>query len=198
MKHTAVYIRVSTADKQESGLDSQQSALVEYCQNHSITGYKIYADRQTGGNLDRPALKRMQSDIFRGRVSMVVCWKLDRLSRDLRDGINLLIDWLERDIRVIAIQQNFDLSGAVGKMIMSLLLGISEMERQNIRENIIRGLEHARQRGVKLGGSQPRIFAHQIQELKDGGMNMTQIANELNCSRQALYKAMERENCVST
>ena len=191
MKQTAIYIRVSTF-KQETGLDSQQACILEYCKNHNISNYKIYKDRQTGGNLDRPALKRLQDDIFRGRVNTVIVWKLDRLSRSLKDGINLLCSWLEKDIRIIAISQNFDLTGAVGQMIMSLLLGISEMERQNIRENIVRGLHRAKQRGMKLGGSQPRIFVHQIQELKGQGMNMTQIANELNCSRQALYKVLNR------
>lgn len=196
MKHTAVYIRVSTL-KQETGLDSQQSVLVEYCKNHGISNYKVYKDRQTGGNLDRPSLKRLQDDIFRGRVNTVIVWKLDRISRSLKDGINLLCSWLERDIRVIAVSQNFDLTGAVGRMIMSLLLGIAEMERANIRENIVRGLNRARKRGIQLGGSEPQYNYSEITALKKQGMNVSQISRHLGCTRQTVYTALKQGQQLS-
>jgi DNA invertase Pin-like site-specific DNA recombinase len=196
MKHTAVYIRVSTL-KQETGLDSQQSALEEYCKNHGISNYKVYKDRLTGGNLDRPALQRLQDDIFRGRVDTVVVWKLDRLSRSLKDGINLLCSWLEKDIRIIAISQNFDLSGAVGKMIMSLLLGIAEMERANIRENIVRGLHRAKQKGIQLGGSDPQYNYSEITALKNQGMSVSQISRHLGCTRQTVYTALKQGQQLS-
>ncbi len=196
MKYTAIYVRVSTL-KQGSGLDSQEASILEYCRNHGITNYKVYEDRQTGSNLDRPSLKKLQNDIFRGRVDTVVVWKLDRLSRSLKDGINLLVDWLEQDIRVIAIAQNFDLSGAVGRMIMSLLLGIAEMERQNIRENIVRGLQRARQKGVLLGGSVPQYNYDEIISLKSQGMSVSGIARHLNCSRQTVYTALKQTKQLS-
>lgn len=196
MKQTAIYIRVSTM-KQYKGLDSQQACILEYCRNHGISNYKIYKDRQTGGNLDRPALKRLQDDIFRGRVNTVIVWKLDRLSRSLKDGINLLCSWLEKDIRIIAISQNFDLTGAVGQMIMSLLLGIAEMERQNIKENIVRGLHRAKQRGIQLGGSEPQYDYNQIVTLKGRGMNVSQIARHLGCARQTVYTAL-KQGCQLT
>ena len=94
-----------------------------------------------------------------GKVGTVICWKLDRISRSLRDGINLLVDWLDRDVRVIAVSQQFDFNGGVGKLIASVLLGIAEMERINIRENIIRGMKATKARGVKIGGKPVMIFA---------------------------------------
>ena len=191
MKHTAVYIRVSTL-KQESGLDSQEASLLEYCRNHSITNYKIYKDRQTGGNLDRPSLKQLQDDIFKGRVSTVVCWKIDRLTRNLRDGVNLLTDWLEKDIRIIAIQQNFDLTGVIGKMIMSLLLGLAEAELMNIRTNISRGIKRAQDKGIKIGGSEPQYDYSHITALRSQGMNVSQISRHLGCARQTVYYALKQ------
>ncbi|MHC4131280.1 MAG: recombinase family protein [Planctomycetota bacterium] len=192
-KSVALYVRVSTLDKQIKGLKSQEQALLEYCKNHSLTSIKIYRDKMSGGKIERPQLKKLQKDIFMGKISTVVVWKLDRLSRSLKDGINLLVDWLDSGIRVVAVAQQFDLSNAVGKLIASVLLGIAEMERQNIRENIIRGIRAAQERGVKIGGSQPRIFPRQIEELKAQGYNMTQIAEKLNCTRQALYKVLKRQ-----
>lgn len=146
----------------------------------------------TGGKIDRPQLKKLQKDIFMGKVGKVICWKLDRISRSLKDGINLLVDWLDRDVRVIAVSQQFDLSNAVGKLIASVLLGIAEMERVNIKENIVRGMKAAKARGVKIGGKEPKLFADDILRLKEQGMKMTDIAKELNCSRQALYLVLSR------
>jgi DNA invertase Pin-like site-specific DNA recombinase len=127
-----------------------------------------------------------------GKIDTVIVWKLDRLSRSLKDGINLLVDFLDKKVRVIAVSQQFDFSGSVGKLIASVLLGIAEMERQNIRENIIRGMNNAKQKGIKIGGKEPRLFANKIVELKGQGLKMTAIAKIMNCSRQALYLALKR------
>lgn len=191
-KAVGLYIRVSTLDKQIKGMMSQEQALLEYCKNHALTNIKIYRDKMSGGKINRPQLNKLQKDIFMGKISTVICWKLDRLSRSLKDGINLLVDWLDRDVRVIAVSQQFDLSNAVGKLIASVLLGIAEMERVNIKENIVRGMKAAKARGVKIGGKEAKIFAEDILRLKEQGLKMTEIAKELGCSRQALYLALGR------
>jgi DNA invertase Pin-like site-specific DNA recombinase len=197
-KAVALYVRVSTVDKQTKGLRSQEDALREYCKNHNLTNIKIYKDKMTGSKINRPQLQKLQQDIFLGKISAVICWKLDRLSRSLKDGINLLVDWLDRDIRVIAVSQQFDFNGSVGKLIASVLLGIAEMERQNIRENIVRGMNNAKKQGKKIGGKKPKLFANDIQKLKRQGLNMTEIAKQLGVSRQACYLALKRMKKVVT
>jgi DNA invertase Pin-like site-specific DNA recombinase len=196
-KDVALYIRVSTADKQTKGLQSQEQALKAYCKNHNISNIRVYRDKMTGGKIVRPQLQKLQQDIFLGQISTVICWKLDRLSRSLKDGINLLVDWLDRDVRVIAVCQQFDFNGAVGKLIASVLLGIAEMERQNIRENIIRGMQTAKKNGVKIGGRKPKLFAADIKQLKKEGLNVSQIAKQLSCSRQAVYLALKRSQSAA-
>ena len=191
-KAVGLYVRVSTVDKQIKGLMSQEVALKEYCKNHSLTNIRIYKDKMTGSKINRPQLQKLQQDIFLGKISTVICWKLDRLSRSLKDGINLLVDWLDRDIRVIAVSQQFDFNGGVGKLIASVLLGIAEMERQNIRENIIRGMNNAKKNGKKIGGRKPKLFKRDILNLKEQGLNMSQIAKKLGVSRQACYLALRR------
>lgn len=191
-KAVGLYLRVSTLDKQTKGLQSQESALQEYCRNHNLTKIKIYKDKMSGGKIDRPQLQKLQQDIFLGKISTVICWKLDRLSRSLKDGIILLSDFLERDVRVISVSQQFDFSGSVGKLIASVLLGIAEMERENIRENIVRGMQTARKNGKKIGGREPKLFAKDIHKLKEQGLNMSQIAKQLGVSRQACYLALKR------
>ena len=193
-KYTALYVRVSTVDKQLKGVRSQEDALIDYCKNHNITKTIIYKDMVTGGTLERPALKQLKQDIFIGKIGTVIVWKLDRLSRSLKDGINLLVSWLEKDIRVVSISQQFDFSGSVGQLVASVLLGIGQMERENICENIRRGIAVARKNGKRIGGSKPKIFADDILKLKKQGYRMTEIAEELNCSRQALYLALHRSS----
>lgn len=193
MKAIGLYVRVSTLDKQNKGLESQEDALKDYCRNHNLTNIRIYRDKMTGSRIDRPQLKKLQNDIFLGKISTVICWKLDRLSRSLKDGINLLVDWLDRDVRVIAVSQQFDFNGGVGKLIASVLLGIAEMERQNIRENIVRGMNNARKQGKKIGGKEPKLFADDIIKLKAQGLNMSQIAKQLGVTRQGCYLALKRK-----
>ena len=190
MKQTAVYMRVSTLD-QESGIQSQEKALKDYIISHNVQGVKWYRDRLSGATTNRPAFKKLQADIFAGKVDTVLSWKLDRLSRSMRDGINILCEWISRDIRVVAISQQLDFSGPIGQMIAGVLFAIGQMELENLRENTKRGLAAARARGVKLG-KRATIFADDIQKLKDEGLNMTEIAKKLGKTRQAVYAALKR------
>ena len=68
MKHTALYCRVSTANQDTR---SQREALKEYISGHRLKNLLWYRDKATGGNLDRPAFKRLQKDIFKGKVATV-------------------------------------------------------------------------------------------------------------------------------
>ena len=58
-------------------------------------------------------------------------WKLDRLSRNLRDGINVLADWCDKGLRVVSVTQQIDFNGATGKMLAAVLLGVAEMEQED-------------------------------------------------------------------
>jgi len=191
-KFTAIYVRVSTQDKQETGLASQKDALIDFCSNHGLSNVKIYEDRISGAKSDRPALSALKKSIFLGEVETVVVWKLDRLSRSLKDGIAILCDWLERGIRIISVANQFDFSGVVGRLIASVLFSISEMERENIRQNIKRGMETARKNGKKIGGRVATIDVDEIERLKDKGIKMSEIARSIGCSRQGLYTAIRR------
>jgi len=191
MKTTAIYVRVSTFD-QEKGILSQEKALKDYVKAQGMENIKWYRDRLSGASLERPAFERLQKDVFNGKVGAVVCWKLDRLSRSLQDGINVLCDWCRRGIRIVAVSQQLDFNGTVGQLIASVLFAVAQMERQNISENTKRGIAAARERGVKLG-KRPKLFARDIIPLQKKGMTIAQIAEKLGKSRQAIYDALNRE-----
>lgn len=192
MKKVAVYCRVSTYD-QEKGLKSQEKALMDYCSNHDFGNLIWYKDKTTGSKIDRPAFNKLQKAIFDGKVDTVVVWKLDRLSRSLKDGINTLTDWLKKGVRIIATTQQLDFSGAVGQLIASVLFAVAAMERENLRENTKRGIAAARSRGVKLG-KRPKLFAKDIVPLLQDGFSITRVSKKLGKTRQAIYDALKREN----
>jgi len=127
----AAYIRVSTVDQNTY---AQQREVSSWLGGNGYSAIQWFEDKASGNDLSRPDFKRLQQEIFHGRVDGVVVWKLDRLTRDLCDGINVLADWCEKGMRVVSVTQQIDLTGGVGRMIAAVLLGVAEMERESIRE----------------------------------------------------------------
>lgn len=191
MPKVAAYIRTSL-EQQGHGLDSQERSIKEYLANHGMEA-KFYRDELSGGTTSRPAFQRLQADVFKGRVQVVVCWKLDRISRSLKDGINILSGWLEKDVRVVAVAQQLDFTGPVGQLVSAVLFALAALERENIRENTRRGMAAAKARGVQLG-KRPRLFAKDIVPLIEDGMTLSAVARKLNVTRQGIHQAMKREN----
>jgi DNA invertase Pin-like site-specific DNA recombinase len=196
-KYVACYVRVSTVD-QEKGLDSQERALREYCANHGLTPVVWYKDRISGAADRRPAFDLLQKRVFEGRVHTICVWKLDRVSRKgLKDGVNILTGWLEKDIRVVSVTQQLDFSGQVGQMLAGILFALAAMERENLRENTRRGLAAAKARGVKLG-KHARVFAKDITPLLEAGQTVMEAAERFAVTRQAIYMALRREGVSIT
>lgn len=185
----AVYVRVSTLD-QAKGMASQEHAIESYLEGHGLEA-QWFKDRLSGKDLKRPQFEKLQKAIFDGKVDTVVVWKLDRLSRNQRDGINLLANWMEQGIRVIAVAQQIDLQSSTGKLISSLLFGLAELERETLRENTKRGLQAARKRGVKLGRP-VALKAKQVRPLLAKGLSVNAIAKKLRCSRTAVQTCMKQ------
>ena len=193
----AAYIRVSTLD-QGKGVKSQEKALRDYITDHSIQNVRWYCDMVSGATLERPAFQRLKQDIFKGEIGTVICWKLDRLSRSMKDGINLLSDWCDRGVRIISITQGLDFSGTVGRMIAAVLLAVAQMEREHICENIRRGQQAARAKGKRWGGSKKgrllsiaREQAAMVIKLHNQGEKTSQIAKTVNIDRSSAYRIVK-------
>ena len=93
-KKVACYVRVSTVGQNEAG---QRTEIRSWLKGNGIDPERVdwYIDKKSGDDLDRPAFEDLQKNVFAGSVSTVVVYKLDRLSRKLRDGINTLCDWCD-------------------------------------------------------------------------------------------------------
>ncbi len=125
---TAAYVRVSTTSQNEAG---QRAEVERWLSGNGINTKDVqwYVDKQSGDNLQRPAFEKLQQAVFAGEIGTVVVYKLDRLSRNLRDGINTLGKWCEQSIRVVSTSQQLDFNGTVGQLIASVLFAVAQMEK---------------------------------------------------------------------
>ena len=179
----AAYIRVSTY---QQNTDAQRAELEQWltANGHTKKSIKWFEDKETGKDLDRPGFAAMQKAIFAGKIKTVVVWKLDRLSRNQRDGINLLADLCDRGVRVVSVTQQLDLSGVAGRLVAGVLFAIGEMELENIRERQAAGIAAAKKRGV-YSGRKPgtkKASADRALELKQQGLLNREIANAMGIS----------------
>ena len=148
------YARVSKSDAQETA--PQLRALKEAgCK-------KLFEEAASGGRWDRPELHRLLDQVRAGDT--LVVWKLDRLSRSLKDLLTILerIDLIGAKFR--SLTEAIDTSGPAGRMLMQMLGAFAEFEREMIRERTRAGLREARTRGRVLG-RKPKITAGQKKEI---------------------------------
>src|SRR5215472_6807948 len=144
-----VYLRVSSPKGQKT--DSQRDELEAWLKRQRYKRVQWFEDRESATTMQRDAFQQLQAAIFAGQITTVIIWKLDRLARSLKEGVNVLADWCQRGVRVIAVTQQIDLSGPLGEMIASLLFGIAEIELQHSKERQAIGIALAKKCGVYTG-----------------------------------------------
>lgn len=184
-----IYVRVSAKDQKLAG---QEAELKRWLEAHTIPEASVrwYRDKETGKTLERPAFEQLQKDIFDGTIKTVVVWKLDRISRSLRDGINTLADWCERGLRVVSVTQQLDLSGPVGRLVAAVLFGLAEVELEYRRERQAMGIEVARAQGAYKGrkpGSTKGKPAR-ARQLQRQGLTSPEIAAALGVSQRTVWR----------
>lgn len=185
----ACYCRVSTRRQKN---DSQRAEIERWLSGNRVGKNHVtwFEDKETGKTLRRDAFERMQRAIFQGEVNTVIVWKLDRISRRQREGVNLLADWCERGVRVVVITQQIDLSGAVGRMVASVLFGLAEIELEYRRERQAAGITVAKQRGVyhgrRLGTT--KATPERARQLRQRGLKVSEIANALAVSNRTVLR----------
>jgi DNA invertase Pin-like site-specific DNA recombinase len=183
----AVYIRVSSPKGQKT--DSQRAEVEAWINRRRIKRARWFEDRDSATNLQRDAFKKLQDAIFAGEIDTVVVWKLDRLARNLKEGVNVLADWCQRDVRVIAIAQQIDLSGPVGNLIASLLFGIAEIELQHSKERQAIGIALAKKRGVYTGRrlGTTKAMPARARALRKQKLTIPEIAQALGVKQRTVY-----------
>jgi DNA invertase Pin-like site-specific DNA recombinase len=189
----AAYIRVSTTGQNEAG---QRMEVERWLSGRGVQPEKVrwYLDKETGDTLERSGFEQLNRDLFDGKIGTVIVWKLDRLSRSLKDGLNVLSDWFQQGIRFVSVTQQMDFSGPTGKIIAAVLLGIAEMEQETRRERQRSGIEVAKSRGVYKGRTKGTFKSKPLRakQLRENGLTNSEIANSLGVSRMTVQRYLNQ------
>jgi site-specific DNA recombinase len=163
LRRCAIYTRKSTTmglDQEFNTLDAQREACEQYILTQAGAGWQALNARYddggfTGANLDRPAFSRLLADIDAGEVDLVVCYKIDRLSRSLLDFATVMKRLNDAGVSFVSVTQNFSTADAVGRMTLNLLATFAEFEREMIAERTRDKMAASRRRGQWTGGPVP-------------------------------------------
>jgi site-specific DNA recombinase len=156
----AIYTRKSTEeglDQDFNSLDAQRDAGAAYVRSQVGEGWSLlpaeYNDGgYTGANMERPALKRLIADIQAGTIDCVVVYKVDRLSRSLRDFAKLMDVFDKQGISFVSVTQQFNTTTSLGRLTLNILLSFAQFEREIISERTRDKQVAARKRGKWTGG----------------------------------------------
>jgi site-specific DNA recombinase len=159
----AIYTRKSTEhglDQEFNSLDAQREACEAYIKSQASQGWTVlpqhYDDpAYSGGNLDRPALKKLLRDIEHGKVDVVVVYKIDRLTRSLADFAKLVETFDARAISFVAVTQQFNTTTSMGRLTLNVLLSFAQFERELASERVRDKIAASRKKGKWTGGTVP-------------------------------------------
>ena len=145
-----LYPRVSGHEQEDNySIPEQIERMKKYCDAKDWMVYKIYTDSvYSGSNMDRPGLQDMIKDCEKGKLDMVLVYKLDRLSRSQKDTLYLIEDVFEKNsVGFTSMTENFDTSTPFGKAILGVLAVFSQFEHSKIRERTMIGKDARAQEG---------------------------------------------------
>lgn len=159
----AVYCRVSTDEglgQEFNSLDAQRESGEAFVSSRKPDGWTCLSDHYddggySGGNLERPALKRLLVDIEAGLIDAIVCYKVDRLSRSLLD-FSRLIDVFDRHrVMFVSVTQPINTGDSSGRLMLNVLLSFAQFEREMIADRTRDKMGAARKKGKWTGGYPP-------------------------------------------
>lgn len=162
-KNCAIYTRKSSEEGLEQGfnsLDAQREACLAYIASQKAEGWRPVSDEYSdggfsGGNLDRPALKRLIEDIKAGKVQTIVVYKIDRLTRSLMDFAKLVEVFDAYGVTFVSVTQSFNTTTSMGRLTLNVLLSFAQFEREVAGERIRDKIAASKRKGMWMGGTVP-------------------------------------------
>ena len=163
MLRCAVYTRKSTEDGLEqefNSLDAQYEACAAYALSQRHEGWVLSRERYddggfSGGNMDRPGLKRLLADIEAGLIDIVLLYKIDRLTRNLSDFARIVDVLDRREASFVSITQAFNTTTSMGRLTLNMLLSFAQFEREVTGERIRDKIAASKRKGMWMGGPVP-------------------------------------------
>ncbi len=159
----AVYTRKSTdegLDQEYNSIDAQRDAGHAYITSQRAEGWTPVADDYddpafSGGNMERPALKRLMADIEAGKIDIVVIYKIDRLTRSLADFSKMVEVFERQGVSFVSVTQQFNTTTSMGRLMLNILLSFAQFEREVTGERIRDKIAASKRKGMWMGGVPP-------------------------------------------
>ncbi len=159
----AIYTRKSSEEGLEqefNSLHAQREACEAYVASQRSEGWVLVRDQYddggvSGGTLDRPGLKKLLGDIEEGLIDVVVCYKIDRLSRSLMDFSKLVEVFDRNSVTFVSVTQSFNTTTSMGRLTLNILLSFAQFEREVTAERIRDKVKASRMKGMWMGGFVP-------------------------------------------
>ncbi len=155
--YDAIYTRQSVERPDSISIESQ----LEFCRYETHGGpYKEYADRgYSGKNTNRPAFEEMLEDIKQNKVSRVIVYKLDRISRSILDFANMMEIFKKYNVEFVSSTERFDTSTPIGRAMLNICIVFAQLERETIQKRVTDAYYSRCKRGFYMGGRIPYGFA---------------------------------------
>ncbi|MGO8848063.1 MAG: recombinase family protein [Syntrophobacteraceae bacterium] len=182
------YARVSTQD---------QDAAPQIAALKNAGCDRIFQEKVSGGRWDRPELHRLLGQLGKGDV--LVVWKLDRLSRSLKDVLTLMEKIVQAGAGFRSLTEVIDTTSPGGRMMMQIVGTFAEFERAMLRERTRNGLDAARKQG-RVGGRRPKLKAHQQEEIvhlvTSGQKTAADVARLFNIHPSTVSRLLQRDSTL--
>ncbi|WP_413894002.1 recombinase family protein [Candidatus Skiveiella danica] len=169
----AVYTRKSSEeglDQEYNSIDAQRDAGHAYIASQRTEGWipvaHDYDDPAfSGGNMERPALKRLMMDIEAGKIDVVVIYKMDRLTRSLADFSRMVEVFERQGVSFVSVTQQFNTTTSMGRLMLNVLLSFAQFEREVTGERIRDKIAASKRKGLWMGGVPPLGYDVQSRKL---------------------------------
>jgi site-specific DNA recombinase len=162
-KRCAIYTRKSSEhnlDLEFNSLHAQREACEAYIKSQAHEGWRLNPDRYddgglSGASLDRPALQKLLADVRAGKITIVVVYKVDRLTRSLADFAKLVELFDDHGVSFVSITQSFNTTSSMGRLTLNVLLSFAQFEREVIGERVRDKIAASKRKGLWVGGPVP-------------------------------------------
>ena len=183
----AIYSRKSKFTGKGESVENQIELCKTYGASHGYTDFSIYEDEGfSGGNINRPMFKSMMKDATLKKFDAIICYRLDRISRNVSDFSTLIDKLKDLSIDFISIREQFDTSSPMGTAMMFISSVFAQLERETIAERIKDNMYELAKTGRWLGGTPPFGFCSEPIYYLDNNskqkkmMTLSPIAEEIN------------------
>jgi DNA invertase Pin-like site-specific DNA recombinase len=191
-KTAAIYVRVSTPDQH---VESQLYDLRELAAQRGFEVVHEYEDRGVcGKKARRPGLDLLMADARRKRFSVVLVAAFDRIARSTRNFLQVIDELDSMGIEFISRRENVDTSGPMGRLFVTIISAIAELERSLVADRVKSGMRRARLEGRQIGRARLDINREQVVTDRRSGMSLTAVAKRHNISRASVCRLMREFN----